>query len=64
LIAQNKVADLVEWARELLEELGYPQGKGPMLVDSTCAIQMVKQGTGSFKQAKHIKVRFLWLRST
>ncbi len=62
LIAQNKVADLVEWARELLEELGYPQGKVPMQVDSTCAMQMVKQGTGSFKRAKHIKVRFFWLK--
>ncbi len=24
----------------------YPQGKELMLVDSTCAMQMVKQGTG------------------
>jgi hypothetical protein len=62
LIAENKVADTVEWAREALEELGYPQGKVPMLVDSTCAMQMVKQGTGSFKRAKHIKVRFFWLK--
>ncbi len=49
LIAQIKVGDLVEWAREMLNELGYPQKKVPMLVDSTCAIQMAKQGTGSFK---------------
>jgi hypothetical protein len=62
LIAQNKVGDLVEWARQLLEELGYEQNKVPMLVDSTCAMQMVKQGTGSFKRAKHIKVRFFWLK--
>jgi hypothetical protein len=62
LIAQNKVGDLVEWARELLDELGYAQGKVPMLVDSTCAMQMVQQGTGSFKRAKHIKVRFFWLK--
>ena len=33
-----------------------------MEVDSTCAMQMVKQGTGSFKRAKHIKVRFFWLK--
>jgi hypothetical protein len=33
-----------------------------MLVVSTCAMQMVKQGTGSFKRAKHIKVRFFWLK--
>jgi hypothetical protein len=25
-------------------------------------MQMVKQGTGSFKRAKHIKVRFFWLK--
>jgi hypothetical protein len=52
----------VEWAREMLNELGYPQKKVSMLVDSTCAMQMVKQGTGSFKRAKHIKVRYFWLK--
>jgi len=26
------------------------------------SIAMLKQGTGSFKRAKHIKVRFFWLR--
>jgi hypothetical protein len=62
LIAENKVADTVEWAREALEVLGYPQGKVQMEVDSACAMQMVKQGTGSFKRAKHIKVRFFWLK--
>ncbi len=62
LIDQNKVGDLVEWARELLEELGFVQDTVPMLVDSTCAMQMVKQGTGSFKRAKHIKVRYFWLK--
>jgi hypothetical protein len=62
LITQNKVGDLVEWARHILEELGYMQQKVPMHVDSTCAMQMVKQGTGSFKRAKHIKVQFFWLK--
>jgi hypothetical protein len=33
-----------------------------MLVDSTCAMQMMKQCTGLFKCAKHIKVRFFWLK--
>ena len=62
MIAENKIGDYIEWSRELLEELGYPQGKVPMYVDSTCAMQMLKQGTGSFKRAKHIKVRFFWLK--
>jgi hypothetical protein len=52
----------MEWAREMLEELGYEQKKVPMLVDSTCAMQMIKQGTGSFKRAKHIKVHYFWLK--
>jgi hypothetical protein len=56
LIAQDKVGDLVEWAREMLEELGFKQAKVPMEVDSKCAMQMLKQGTRSFKRAKHIKV--------
>jgi hypothetical protein len=54
--------DFIEWARALLDELGYPQKKVPMHVDSTCAIQMLNQGTGSFKRAKHIKVRFFWMK--
>lgn len=62
LIAHNKIGDLVEWAREMMEEIGNPHGKVPMFMDSTCAIQMVKQGTGSFKRAKHIKVRYFWLK--
>jgi hypothetical protein len=49
LIAQNKGGYLVEWERQLLEELGYAQSKVPMIEDSTCAVQMIKQGTGSLK---------------
>ncbi len=62
LIAHNKVGDLVEWVKQMLEELGIKQEMIPMLVDSTCAMQMLKQGTGSFKRAKHIKVRYFWLK--
>jgi hypothetical protein len=39
-----------------MEELGYLQGKAHMHIDSTCAMQMIKQGTGSFKRARHILV--------
>lgn len=45
-----------------MEELGYPQKTVIMLVDSTCAMNMVRNGTGSFKRAKHIKVRYFWLK--
>jgi hypothetical protein len=62
LIAENKVGDLVEWKVQLMEELGYPQKTVIMLVDSTCAMNMVRNGTGSFKRAKHIKVRYFWLK--
>jgi hypothetical protein len=27
-------------------------------------MQMVKQGTGSFKRAKHIKIHFFWLKDS
>jgi hypothetical protein len=32
LIAQNRVGDYVEWAREILIEFGYPQDTVPMIV--------------------------------
>jgi hypothetical protein len=53
LIAQNRVGDYVEWAREILFEFGYPQETVPMYVDSQCAMQMLQQGTGSFKSLLH-----------
>jgi hypothetical protein len=62
LITVNKVGTFVEWSRQLMEELGFPQDTVVIQQDSTCSIAMLKQGTGSFKRAKHIKVRFFWLR--
>jgi hypothetical protein len=56
------VADLVEWQIQIMEELGYTQKTVVMNVDSTCAMNMVKKGTGSFKRAKHIKVCYFWLK--
>ena len=56
------MGDYVEWAREMLLEFGYPQETVPMYVDSQCAMQMLQQGTGSFKRAKHIKVQFFWMK--
>jgi hypothetical protein len=61
LIAQNRVGDYVEWAREMLLEFGYPQETVPMYVDSQCAMQMLQQGTGCFKRAKHSKVGLFWM---
>jgi len=63
LVSANMVGDAVEWARELMEELGFPQKTIAMEVDSTCAMGMLKQGTGSFKRAKHIRIRWFWLKS-
>jgi hypothetical protein len=62
-VAENMIGDIVEWAREFLEELGFPQKTVIMEVDSTCAIAMMRQGTGSFKRAKHIRIRWFWLKS-
>ena len=34
----------------------------PIGVDNKCSMRLLEQGTGPFKRAKHIKVRFFWLR--
>jgi hypothetical protein len=62
LIAENKVGDMVKWKLQLMEELGHPQKTVIMHVDSKCAMNMVRNGTGSFKRAKHIKVHYFWLK--
>ena len=31
-------------------------------MDNKCSMRLLEQGTGSFKRAKHIKVRFFWLK--
>jgi hypothetical protein len=46
----------------MLLEFRYPQETLPMYVDSQCAMQILQQGTGSFKRAKHIKVQFFWMK--
>ena len=45
LIAENKVGDMIEWERQFMEELGYPQETVPIYVKSTCAMNMIKIGT-------------------
>jgi histone deacetylase 1/2 len=62
LIAVNTVGNLVEWARQLMEELGFPQRSIVIYQDSECSLKMLKKGTGSFKRAKHIKIRYFWLK--
>jgi hypothetical protein len=54
LIVQNKVEDMIERLIQLMEEVGYLQSTVSLYADSTCAMNMVKNGTGSFKRAKHI----------
>ena len=62
LIAVNTVGNYVEWARQLMEEMGFPQESITVFQDSECSLQMLKKGTGSFKRAKHIKIRWFWLK--
>jgi hypothetical protein len=62
LVAVNKVGNQVEWARQFMEELGFAQKTITIMQDSTCSIGMLSKGTGSYKRAKHIKVRWFWLK--
>ena len=62
LIATSTVGCAVEWARQFIQELDYAQATIPIGVDNKCSMRLLEQGTGSFKRAKHIKVRFFWLK--
>ena len=57
LIATCTFGCAVEWARQFVQELGYAQGTIEIGVDNKCSMRLLEQGTGSFKRAKHIKVR-------
>ena len=52
----------MEWARQFVQELGYAQSTIQIAVDNKCSMRLLEQGTVSFKRAKHIKVRFFWLK--
>ena len=62
LIATCTIGCAVEWASQFIQELGYAQKVIEMGVDNMCSMRLLEQGTGSFKRAKHIKVRFFWLK--
>ena len=62
LVAVNTVGNMADWSRQLMEELGFPQEPLLMYQDSECSLKMLKRGTGSFKRAKHIKIRWFWLK--
>ena len=42
--------------------MGHAQLTIEIGVDNKCSMRLLEQGTGSFKRAKHIKVRFFWLK--
>ena len=46
----------------LLQELHFDQLTIEIGVDNKCSMHLLEHGTGSFKRAKHIKVRFSWLK--
>ena len=62
LIATSTVGCGMEWARQFVQELGFTQLPIEIGVDNKCAMHLLVQGTGSFKRAKHIKVRFFWVK--
>ena len=62
LIATCTVGCAVEWAKQFVQELGFTHLTAEIGVDNKCSMRLLEQGTGSFKRAKHIKVRFFWLK--
>ena len=62
LIATSTVGGGVAWGTQFLQELGHDQSTIIIGVDNKCSMHLLEQGTGSFKRAKHIKVRYFWLK--
>lgn len=62
LIASSTIGCGVEWSRQFVQELGVAQLTIEIGVDNQCSMHLLAHGTGSFKRAKHIKVRFFWLK--
>ena len=62
LIATSTVGCGVEWSRQFVQELGVAQLTTEIGVDNQCSMHLLARGTGSFKRAKHIKVRFFWVK--
>ena len=62
LIAASTIGCSVEWGKQFVQELGFNQLTIELGVDNKCSMHLMAQGTGSFKRAKHIKVRFFWLK--
>ena len=62
LIATCTIGCGVVWSMQLLQELHFDKLTIEIGVDNKCSMHLLKQGTGSFKRAKHIKMRFFWLK--
>ena len=62
LIATCTIGCGVAWSMQLLQELHFDQLTIEIGVDNKCSMRLLEQGTGSFKRAKHIKVRFFKLK--
>ena len=62
LIATCTIGCGVVWSMQILQELHFDQLTIEIGVDNKCSMRLLEQGTGSFKRAKHIKVRFFWLK--
>ena len=62
LIATSTIGCGEEKSRQFVQELGVSQLTIEIGVDNQCSMHLLAQGTGSFKRAKHIKVRFFWLK--
>jgi hypothetical protein len=61
LIALNQGGEETEWARNMLNELGYEQSTTEIQQDNKSCIQIANRGPGRIGKTKHIKVRYFWI---
>ena len=63
LICANTAAEYMVWLIDMKEEVGYPSTRPAVFYqDNMSTMQIAAQGKGTFKRAKHIKVRFFWIK--
>jgi hypothetical protein len=60
-IALTPAVQEVIWLKDLLNELGYPQGEVPLYEDNQACILLAKNPQ-DHKKTRHIQLRFHWIR--
>jgi hypothetical protein len=62
LVCASTVVDYGIWLQQMLLQMGYGHRIITLLQDNTASIRFIKEGHGTWKRTKHIKIRYFWLK--